>query len=149
MLLVRRLAPVHHAVLHHRFTGFQLLPVGAAHGTGELVIDRADQGAHGAVVVDGIPIEVARFNVECAVVACFDVVRLQLLALRLDDARRFFLGVCIDGGSLAEGVLRLALFVDIAPAVVTAEVDTDRKFNRMRPRMARVLGLETRSAKEG
>ena len=26
---------------------------------------------------------------------------------------------------------------------------TDRKFNRMRPRMARVLGLETRSAKEG
>ena len=27
--------------------------------------------------------------------------------------------------------------------------DTDRKFNRMRPSMARVLGLETRSAKEG
>ena len=26
---------------------------------------------------------------------------------------------------------------------------TDRKFNRMRPSMARVLGLETRSAKEG
>jgi hypothetical protein len=25
----------------------------------------------------------------------------------------------------------------------------DRKFNRMRPSMARVLGLETRSAKEG
>ena len=109
MLLVRRLAPVHHAVLHHRFTGFQLLPVGAAHGTGELVIDRADQGAHGAVVVDGIPVEVARFNVECAVVACFDVVRLQLLALRLDDARRFFLGVCLDGGSLAEGVLCLGV----------------------------------------
>ena len=28
-------------------------------------------------------------------------------------------------------------------------VETDRKFNRMRPSMARVLGLETRSAKEG
>ena len=27
--------------------------------------------------------------------------------------------------------------------------NTDRKFNRMRPSMARVLGLETRSAKEG
>ena len=26
---------------------------------------------------------------------------------------------------------------------------TDRKFNRMRPSMARVLALETRSAKEG
>ena len=30
-----------------------------------------------------------------------------------------------------------------------AEALTDRKFNRMRPSMARVLGLETRSAKEG
>lgn len=29
------------------------------------------------------------------------------------------------------------------------QTDTDRKFNRMRPSMARVLGLETRSAKEG
>jgi len=29
------------------------------------------------------------------------------------------------------------------------ESGTDRKFNRMRPSMARVLGLETRSAKEG
>lgn len=28
-------------------------------------------------------------------------------------------------------------------------MNTDRKFNRMRPSMARVLGLETRSAKEG
>ena len=28
-------------------------------------------------------------------------------------------------------------------------MSTDRKFNRMRPSMARVLGLETRSAKEG
>ena len=33
---------------------------------------------------------------------------------------------------------------------IAAEDDgTDRKFNRMRPSMARVLGLETRSAKEG
>ena len=29
------------------------------------------------------------------------------------------------------------------------KLGTDRKFNRMRPSMARVLGLETRSAKEG
>ena len=28
-------------------------------------------------------------------------------------------------------------------------ISTDRKFNRTRPSMARVLGLETRSAKEG
>ena len=35
-----------------------------------------------------------------------------------------------------------ALLQDLADA-------TDRKFNRMRPSMARVLGLETRSAKEG
>jgi alkylation response protein AidB-like acyl-CoA dehydrogenase len=34
--------------------------------------------------------------------------------------------------------------------IATVAVDeTDRKFNRMRPSMARVLGLETRSAKEG
>ena len=31
----------------------------------------------------------------------------------------------------------------------SAMLETDRKFNRMRPSMARVLGLETRSAKEG
>ena len=30
-----------------------------------------------------------------------------------------------------------------------SEQRTDRKFNRMRPSMARVLGLETRSAKAG
>ena len=36
------------------------------------------------------------------------------------------------------------------PAVAAAQgAPTDRKFNRMRPSMARVLGLETRSAKEG
>ena len=33
--------------------------------------------------------------------------------------------------------------------VVVIEGAADRKFNRMRPSMARVLGLETRSAKEG
>ncbi|MBP6374992.1 MAG: cyclic nucleotide-binding domain-containing protein [Giesbergeria sp.] len=33
--------------------------------------------------------------------------------------------------------------------VLGLETRTDRKFNRMRPSMARVLGLETRSAKEG
>jgi hypothetical protein len=32
---------------------------------------------------------------------------------------------------------------------VNRTTTTDRKFNRMRPSMARVLGLETRSAKEG
>ena len=35
----------------------------------------------------------------------------------------------------------------IYPILLSAH--TDRKFNRMRPSMARVLGLETRSAKEG
>lgn len=34
-------------------------------------------------------------------------------------------------------------------AATAAIAGTDRKFNRMRPSMARVLGLETRSAKEG
>ena len=33
--------------------------------------------------------------------------------------------------------------------IMPADSTTDRKFNRMRPSMARVLGLETRSAKEG
>ena len=35
------------------------------------------------------------------------------------------------------------------PFVVDNKPGTDRKFNRMRPSMARVLGLETRSAKVG
>ena len=43
-------------------------------------------------------------------------------------------------GALAASTRRIAL--------VTGAI-TDRKFNRMRPSMARVLGLETRSAKEG
>ena len=40
---------------------------------------------------------------------------------------------------------------DLILAVVAFSIAfvTDRKFNRMRPSMARVLGLETRSAKEG
>ena len=41
-------------------------------------------------------------------------------------------------------MMSLKLYVDTA-----SDVRTDRKFNRMRPSMARVLGLETRSAKEG
>ena len=35
------------------------------------------------------------------------------------------------------------------PAVDKVEGVTDRKFNRMRPSMARVFGLETRSVKAG
>jgi hypothetical protein len=41
------------------------------------------------------------------------------------------------------------LLDDGGEADVGPLVGTDRKFNRMRPSMARVLGLETRSAKEG
>ena len=37
----------------------------------------------------------------------------------------------------------------VLPRRASSERRTDRKFNRMRPSMARVLGLETRSAKEG
>lgn len=47
-----------------------------------------------------------------------------------------------------------ALFARVVDTVVSRQhmlygQATDRKFNRMRPSMARVLGLETRSAKEG
>ena len=35
------------------------------------------------------------------------------------------------------------------PEMMNSAQTTDRKFNRMRPSMARVLGLETRSAKAG
>jgi hypothetical protein len=35
------------------------------------------------------------------------------------------------------------------PVLGLAEMATDRKFNRMRPSMARVFGLETRSVKAG
>ncbi|WP_246765566.1 ring-opening amidohydrolase [Aminobacter sp. SR38] len=50
--------------------------------------------------------------------------------------------IIMSGG--CEGVIspHLTVFFDV-------DVPTDRKFNRMRPSMARVLGLETRSAKEG
>jgi hypothetical protein len=40
-------------------------------------------------------------------------------------------------------------FSDLCAAGKARNQRTDRKFNRMRPSMARVLGLETRSAKEG
>jgi len=39
--------------------------------------------------------------------------------------------------------------LEIGYATIDRAELTDRKFNRMRPSMARVLGLETRSAKEG
>jgi len=43
-----------------------------------------------------------------------------------------------------------AAIESIAPKIgCVPQTLTDRKFNRMRPSMARVLGLETRSAKEG
>ena len=41
------------------------------------------------------------------------------------------------------------LTVEQARVMAQDWLATDRKFNRMRPSMARVLGLETRSAKEG
>ena len=41
------------------------------------------------------------------------------------------------------------VFADIRSRIDLRQEGTDRKFNRMRPSMARVLGLETRSAKEG
>ena len=47
------------------------------------------------------------------------------------------------GMSIGEVSTYLAIMVGIVGGF------TDRKFNRMRPSMARVLGLETRSAKEG
>ena len=47
-----------------------------------------------------------------------------------------------------EESLEVTLF-DRAHGGVEPTIFTDRKFNRMRPSMARVLGLETRSAKEG
>jgi len=43
----------------------------------------------------------------------------------------------------------LALMQETNVVTVRDLAQTDRKFNRMRPSMARVLGLETRSAKEG
>ena len=49
-------------------------------------------------------------------------------------------------------MLVLCLLIEHGELTVGAlleHVATDRKFNRMRPSMARVLGLETRSAKEG
>ncbi len=53
-------------------------------------------------------------------------------------------------------VLAAGAWSDLAPRFGDGPVEylpgriiTDRKFNRMRPSMARVLGLETRSAKEG
>ena len=61
-----------------------------------------------------------------------------------------------DGG--AHGLGRIEAELDIKPDLWffachfqgdPVMPGTDRKFNRMRPSMARVLGLETRSAKEG
>ena len=58
------------------------------------------------------------------------------------------------GGSSAQArAVNDGLAADVVTFNTTTDVqflaDTDRKFNRMRPSMARVLGLETRSAKEG
>ncbi len=39
--------------------------------------------------------------------------------------------------------------LELVVVIQRGNFDTDRKFNRMRPSMARVLGLETRSANEG
>ncbi|WVM92231.1 hypothetical protein ULG90_21630 [Halopseudomonas pachastrellae] len=60
-------------------------------------------------------------------------IRSTVVRRKLDEASRF---------ERMPIELWWALLQDLADA-------TDRKFNRMRPSMARVLGLETRSAKEG
>ncbi len=56
-----------------------------------------------------------------------------------------------DYEKLKELKSRITSLVDLAFCRYGVEkgLMTDRKFNRMRPSMARVLGLETRSAKEG
>lgn len=56
----------------------------------------------------------------------------------IEKAERRVLVLCNPGMSLEE--------LKATPSIY---IGTDRKFNRMRPSMARVLGLETRSAKEG
>ena len=78
---------------------------------------------------------------------------------------RFKGDVKVDGNTLVVNGKKIRLTAEKDPAnlkwgEVGAEVviestglfltkETDRKFNRMRPSMARVLGLETRSAKAG
>ena len=52
----------------------------------------------------------------------------------------------VGGFSYSEG---LESAIENAGIASESAVATDRKFNRMRPSMARVLGLETRSAKAG
>ena len=56
----------------------------------------------------------------------------------------------LRGAAMKVGQLVSMESADLLPPAL-AEIlgRTDRKFNRMRPSMARVLGLETRSAKEG
>ena len=54
----------------------------------------------------------------------------------------------VGGFSYSEGLESAIENAGIASESAVA-TDTDRKFNRMRPSMARVLGLETRSAKAG
>ncbi len=48
-----------------------------------------------------------------------------------------------------DGNVRRAIDFHEGDSINEKALKTDRKFNRMRPSMARVLGLETRSAKEG
>ncbi|WVM87598.1 hypothetical protein UMZ34_13515 [Halopseudomonas pachastrellae] len=60
-------------------------------------------------------------------------IRSTVVRRKLDEASRF---------ERMPIELWWALLQDLADA-------TDRKFNRMRPSMARVLGLENTSAKEG
>ena len=63
-------------------------------------------------------------------------------------AKKLGRAACGGGGHLA-GFFDQGLLFDQAAKVLFVQAATDRKFNRMRPSMARVLGLETRSAKAG
>ena len=69
------------------------------------------------------------------------LVQLHRLEQRLEVAfAKAFVAFALD--ELKEDRAQLVLAEDL-------QQQTDRKFNRMRPSMARVLGLETRSAKTG
>jgi 4-hydroxyphenylpyruvate dioxygenase-like putative hemolysin len=88
------------------------------------------------------------------------------IAFRVHDAKAAYeravsLGAWGYAGKAGPGELNASVFASSSKvrrrrcsnssnaSATTPAMSTDRKFNRMRPSMARVLGLETRSAKEG
>lgn len=79
-----------------------------------------------------------------------------VLADRLTESGKFRVLVLEAGGDhhrflvdMPQGYGKLFFDRSLNWCYTTEPDPTDRKFNRMRPSMARVLGLETRSAKEG